>query len=63
MKIKTIKIEIASDDFDNIDMESFIKSVKKQVKKIVKEEMELAVNLKVHLDVDLNVGDSWYETK
>ena len=39
MKIKTIKIEIASDDFDNIDMESFIKSVKKQVKKIVKEEM------------------------
>lgn len=39
MKIKTIKIEIASDDFDNIDMELFIKSVKKQVKKIIKEEM------------------------
>lgn len=39
MKIKTIKIEIASDDFDNIDMGLFIKSIRKQIKKIIKEEM------------------------
>lgn len=39
MKIKTIKIEIASDDIENIDFELFIKSIKKQVKKIVKETM------------------------
>ena len=39
MKIKTIKIEIASDDFDNIDMGCIIDLMKKQIKKIIKEEM------------------------
>jgi hypothetical protein len=55
MKIKTVKIEIASDDFDNIDMGLFIKSIRKQIKKIIKEEMSdnnVAVDIFEEKDFD-----------